>query len=304
MENLENQLEKLSDKAILREIARRFEEKNASVIEMEEMTKKLLELNEKTKESEKIKSQFLSLIKNEFNNPISSVLNLTNSLIHNINTDRALEISKLINSDVAKLDFFFKNIFAATEIEAGEIANYYSNIKIDSILEDVLETIKYTIDEKKLKVEIKEITNQDIISDSSKIYLILLNLISNACEYSFKEGIINIYISSDDEYLKITVKDSGEGIQDEIKENIFNRFSKFNSGETRAESGLGLGLSVVLGEVEALGGMIHYKSQRGDTKFIVKIPKINEELADSSMGSNELFFDTFDDGENSGDKEF
>lgn len=302
MEHLENQLEKLSDKALLREIARRFEEKSASVVEMEEMTKKLLELNEKTKESEKIKSQFLSLIKNEFNNPITSVLNLTNSLINNIKTDRALEIAKLINSDVAKLDFFFKNIFAATEIEAGEIANFYSNIQIDSILEDVLESLQDLIKEKNLTIQIDNKIHKEIISDSSKIYLILLNLISNACEYSYKDGIIKIIISDNEESLIIEVEDFGEGIKDEIKDRIFNRFSKFNSGETRAESGLGLGLSVVIGEVEALEGNIEYTTKRGDTKFLVKLPKVTDELADSSLSSNELFFDTFD--EDNSNKEF
>lgn len=301
-----NDLEKLSDKILLKEIGRRFEEKSASVKEMEEMTKKLLELNEKTKESEKIKSQFLSLIKNEFNNPISSLLNLTNSLVNNINTDRALELSKLINLEASKLDFFFKNIFAATEIEAGEIANYYSSINLNSIVKDVIDNLKEICEDKNLKINFTNNCHGEVISDSEKIYLIILNLVSNACEYSFKNSEINIIIDGDDRSFLISVEDFGEGINSKIKEEIFNRFSKFNSGETRAESGLGLGLSVVLAEMEALEGIIDFQSERGETVFNIKIPKVNKELEtiDNSASSNEFFFDSFDEDEDSDEKEF
>ena len=69
-------LHNLSDESILQEIERRFKEKNASIEESEFLNKKLIDLNQRLIEVDSVKSEFLSLIKNEFNNPISSVLNI------------------------------------------------------------------------------------------------------------------------------------------------------------------------------------------------------------------------------------
>jgi phosphopantetheinyl transferase (holo-ACP synthase) len=74
-------IQEISDKTLLDEISRRFAEKEASIKEMEFMTKKLLDMNEKTKEAEATKSKFLSLIKNEFNNPISTLLSLSKKIV-------------------------------------------------------------------------------------------------------------------------------------------------------------------------------------------------------------------------------
>ncbi len=298
-------LREVDDKVIIAEIERRFEEKNASMNEMEFLTKKLLELNEKAKESEKIKTQFLSLIKNEFNNPLSSLLNLASSLINSSHKDRLNEVSRLINMEIRKLDFYFKNIFAATEIEAGEIANYYSAVNFKNVFEDVLYSLKYLTEDKNLQVEFIDNCKYKIISDSEKIYLILLNLISNGCEHSYPNTRVIITLDCDEKCFYVEVKDFGEGINIDFKKEIFNRFTKYSSGKTRAQVGLGLGLSVALGEAEALDGTIDFVSNEGETTFIVKIPKVNEELIsiDSSESSNELFFDNFNEGEIEG-KEF
>ena len=298
------------DKDIIAEISRRFNEKSASMKEMEFLTKKLLEVNEKALESEKIKTQFLSLIKNEFNNPLSSLLSLGNSLKTHLDKEKSGEkideITKFINMEIRKLDFYFKNIFAATEIEAGEIANYYSSINFKNTLDDVLYTLKYLIEDKNLNIEFIDSCQSQIISDSEKIYLILLNLISNACEHSYRDSKIIFKLECDEKYFFLTITDFGEGISKHFKKEVFNRFTKYSSGKTRAEVGLGLGLSITLGESEALDGAIDFETKEGETIFTVKIPKVNEKLMsmDSSESSNELFFDSFEDDDESEAKEF
>lgn len=296
-------LRDVADKEIIEEVARRFEEKNASMREMEFLTKKLLELNEKTQESEKIKTQFLSLVKNEFNNPISTLLNISNSLVNKKHRERYDEMIKIVDLELLKLDFYFKNIVAATEIEAGEIGNYYSIINFENILDDVFKSLKYLIEEKNLNVNFKNSSKDKIVSDSEKIYLIMLNLISNACEYSYSNSKVYIRLKDDREFFYIEVEDYGEGISLKYHKEIFNRFTKFNTGKTRAQCGLGLGLSVARAEIEALEGEIDFKTKDGNTLFIVKVPKIDEKLieSDNSFSSNELFFD-FDESEN--EKEF
>lgn len=80
----------VTDNELLEEISRRFEEKKSSIKEMEFMTKKLLKMNDKYKHAQDVKSRFLSLIKNEFNNPMSSLLNISNLILKKLAINRCL----------------------------------------------------------------------------------------------------------------------------------------------------------------------------------------------------------------------
>ncbi|MGE4295246.1 MAG: sensor histidine kinase [Campylobacterales bacterium] len=289
-------LHDLTDRDLIAEIQRRFDEKAASIKEMEFMTKKLLELNERTKEAEAIKSQFLSLIKNEFNNPISSLLNLASLLALKKHPERFDEIANMLNMELLRLDFQLKNIFAATEIEAGEIANDYSRIKFTSIYEEVISGFRYLIADKRLTVNLAKCEDEGFIGDANKLYLILLNLISNACEFSYPDSKVSVALKKETAGYLITVEDAGEGIGVEFANEVYNRFTKFSSGKTRAHAGLGLGLSVVRGLVESLDGDVTFESQEGYTIFKVTLPAVSAEVAESaSEGGNEFMFEDFGD---------
>ena len=290
------QMTEITDSALLAEIERRFKEKTASVEEMELMTKELLELNEKNKNSQEVKSKFLSLIKNEFNNPMSSLLNLANLMSKKAENPQMNDLSLLMKTELLHLDFSLKNIFSASEIEAGEIANDYSNIDFKEILNEVKEYFSSLIEEKELEIEFIDTLNEILISDSQKIEIILLNLISNACEYSYPKSKISIQLQSNDKEYIICVKDSGEGVYEQYSENIYNRFTHFETGKTRATAGLGLGLSVVRGMVQALDGTIENRFEDGKTIFTFTIKKVDENRVDIATGiaSNGFLFDDSD----------
>ena len=286
----------ITDNDLLKEISRRFEEKKSSINEMEFMTKKLLELNEKNKQAQEVKSKFLSLIKNEFNNPMSSLLNLVNMMLKKTDDPKILELSNMMSMELTKLDFSLKNIFSASEIEAGEIANDYSTVDIKDLVDEIINYFSYLIEDKSLHVKYISNCDEKIISDTQKLDIILLNLISNACEYSYENSQINITIDCDTTNYIITVEDSGEGVAHDHAKDIYNRFSHFESGQTRRTAGLGLGLSVTRGMAEALEGSIDNITKDGKTIFLVTLPKINEEQVELSqgLGSNEFIFDDAD----------
>ena len=288
----------ISDAELLREIGRRFEEKASSIQEMEFMTKKLLDMNETSKKADEVKSQFISLIKNEFNNPLSSLLNFSNRLLKTDDISKVHTIASMMKMDLTKLDFSLRNIFAASEIEAGEIANDYTTVNVKDIFDEISQYLEYLVHEKSISLEYK---NKDCItefvSDSQKIYIILLNLISNACEYSYPNSPVNVSLACDENNFIIEVEDLGEGIHKDHTKEIFNRFVFFNTGKTRASTGLGLGLSVARGMVEALDGTIDNINRDDNTVFIVTIPHIDKSKISftKSIGSNEFMFDNDED---------
>ncbi len=288
------EISKVSDGDLLKEISRRFDEKQSSIAEMEFLTKKLLAMNEESQKAQEVKSKFLSLIKNEFNNPMSSLLNLANLVLKKSDDEKLGSIADMMKIELLKLDFSLKNIFSASEIEAGEIANDYSQIRIEEIYNEVIDYFSYMIAEKKLDVKFENRCDDTVISDAQKLDMILLNLISNACEYSYDDSQVNVIFECDDEKYKIIVEDSGEGIAQDHAKDIYNRFSHFETGKTRRTAGLGLGLSVTRGLAEALDGSIdNVTTEEGKTRFVVTFAKVDESTIDLStgIGANEFMFD-------------
>ncbi|MEF3191312.1 MAG: HAMP domain-containing histidine kinase [Campylobacterales bacterium] len=289
-------MQMIGDADLVREIGRRLDEKNASLRELEFMTKKLTDLNQRLIEMDSVKTRFLSLIKNEFNNPISSVLNLCNLLLSKKHPEKHDEIVKMAHMELLRLDFQVKNIIAASEIEAGHTENYFSRITLTSILDEVLLSFGYLMADKNLSLEVKDEIGEPIVSDSQKLYLILLNLISNACEFSFRDQKIVVRFAREGEMLVLEVQDTGESIDVVHKLSVYNRFTQYSKGLTRPHTGLGLGLSVAKGMVEALNGAIDFESQEGGvTTFVVHLPLVDPAMcASSSESSGEFLFDDFD----------
>lgn len=281
----------VSDNELLREIGRRFDEKSASITEMEFMTKKLLEMNEKSKEVEEAKSYFLSLIKNEFNNPLSSLLSLSKKIHKEVDVERLNSIGTMMRSELTYLDFSLKNIFAASEIEYGEMGSAYARLVVEDITAEVVDYFEHIIKEKSLTVIVFNTIEEKMVADAQKLYLILLNLLSNACEYSYPNSNINIRFSSIGNMYEIRVEDYGEGVYEDHTKNIYNRFYKYNTGKTRPGQGLGLGLSVVKEISESLNGSVDHYNKNDMTTFIVKLAHIDEKSLSISegLGSDEFF---------------
>lgn len=286
----------VSDAVLLEEVKRRFDQKNSTLDEMAFLTKKLYVLNEKLKEHDSIKGEFLSLIKNVFNNPLSSLLNLSSMMRKNEDSPKTQTMKQLLDMELRKLDFQLNNIFTAAEIEAGEIANYWSEIDLRLIIEEVKESFAYLIEEKALNFDIDVALDRLIVSDAKKLHTIFANLISNACEYSFPRTRVGIKAYIRDESLCVSVSNVGDVISKEYKKEIFSRFKKVGVRESKARTsvdGLGLGLSIVSSLAESLDGDVEYSSTEKETKFSICLKLQDQDKAEALMSesANEFMFD-------------
>lgn len=292
---MENSLETVADAALLKEIERRFQEKSASITEMEFLTKKMIALNEQAKESEALQSMFLSLVQNEFNNPMSVLLLLSKKTLAS-SSDGCAESGMLhiMRQELLRLDFQLANIFSVTEIESGDISNHIEYIDIEETYSEVIDKLHYMIDEKNIEMIFKNKIVDKFASDSSKLEQIILNVLSNAVHFSFNDQKVITEVFIEDEKVHITVEDSGEGIKQVHKADIYNRFSQFHAGEARTCSGLGLGLSVVRAYIDTLDGSIDFESKENYTKFLITLPLIDAK-SDMDIASDDVFFDDFDD---------
>lgn len=258
--------------------------------EMEFLTRKILDLNKMLIDSEKAKTRFLSLIANELNNPMTAILGLLPHFMPP-EGDSKRQIFDLLQQEAFTLNFRIQNLVAAAEIESGVLDISHALVDPNELLEEALSALKFVIHEKNLRVNVFNELASAIVSDPKKLYLIILNVLSNAVCYGNSDGRVDIKISQDSSSLFLSVTDDGRGPDVEFKPQIFTRFSY----GPMSGHGLGIGLSIVREYCELMGGSIDYVVDKGTVMFTIQLPLVTQLSDSSACGSNDFLFDTFDD---------
>lgn len=292
----------ISDEDLLLELDKRFKECKNMLNEQKQLSRELVLANQKLMESEAMKTHFISSITNEIINPFSSILGLSRNilLVNKEDWEKARNMARLIHSEAFSLDFQFRNIFAAANIEAGELLPECSKINIEELINDVADSFRHEAEKKNIHIIIENhFPSVTFKTDSDKLKLITANLLSNAIKYNTNNGslIIKLQLSAND--LVLSIRDTGIGINNQHKELIFDRFKRIDEQINSINRGHGLGLSIVKSLVELLSGSIEVKSESGmGSEFIIRIPEsdccnslysINDENDLNILCNNEIF---------------
>jgi signal transduction histidine kinase len=292
---------KITDDELLDELKRRFEQNKIAVKELKTLNNELKIVNKKLEESESLKSHFISNITNEIINPFTSILGLSRAIlsVDKENWKKVVSMIALIHSEAFTLDFQFRNIFVAAKIEAGEIFPEILNVDVENVIESVIDSFKFETRRKKVQVDLnfniptKEGESFLFKTDPEKLKLILANLLSNAVNFSFEGGTVEINVVEEFSNLVISVRDHGVGISKENQKIIFDRFKRLDSGINSLNRGHGLGLSVNKAIIEMLDGKIDIQSELGKGAcFTIRIPESDISTSDFASEANETFFDS------------
>lgn len=286
----------LSDEELIDLLQSRLKQKKNTLTEVA-MFRELEALSAKLKQSEQMKSHFLSNIRNEINNPVASVLGLSKAMLQSDNLDREQRqrYAFLIHNEIFNLDFQMKNIFAAAEIEASEMKVQPSFVDIKKLIGQVHEALAFKIDKKRIDLQISmECSDLAFCTDPYMVHLVALNLLSNAIEFSLEGGRVNLEVIVSDEHLHLKIQDYGVGIDEQDHKKIFERFTQLDQGSTKIHAGQGLGLSITKEVVETMQGTLKLKSALGDgCEFVVFLPALRLPgygAPDTSESFNEFLF--------------
>lgn len=258
--------------------------------EVEFLSRKLLDLNKQLIDSEKAKSRFLSLVANSLINPISVLLSMIPHLAPK-NDERREQIYTMVHEQALILDFRIQNLLSAAEIENGQVDISYALINPTELVNEAIESLKYSILVKNIQINIDNTLEHKIVSDPHKLYLILRNILDNGCSFGIEKGIIDVVIGQNGSKLVISITNQGEAPHVEYKPQLFTRFAHGPEGY----HGLGLGLSVVRDLCELMDGSIDYDSDGSSVTFTVTLPLETSLKNSEACGSNEFLFESFDD---------
>ncbi|ADR34611.1 histidine kinase [Sulfuricurvum kujiense DSM 16994] len=254
------------------------------------LSRKILELNKQLMESEKVKSRFLSLIASELNNPMTALLGMIPHLTPPAGDPRE-EIFELAHDEALLLESRIQNLVAASEIESGMMDVTHASVNPEKLVEEALEEFKYKLKRKNISVIVESSLKEKIVTDPKKLYLILKNIIANACDYGDPDAIVNINIVQKGSEIIVTVKNRGHGPNVKYKAQVFTRFAEGMEGS----HGLGLGLSIARELCGLIDGKIDYETDETSVTFTVTIPEQAVQADSEACGSNEFLFESFDD---------
>ena len=243
----------------------------------EDCFSQISKLNAKLIQSESSKTRFLSLIRNEFDNPMVGMVTLLRQLNQpNSETmdEDARETLHLVYMDALKLNFQLSNIISVASVETGVLEHNTTIFNIASMLDDIDDALRHIFETKLLKVTKN-------IQCSEEIFY----------EYSTPSTEVEINIFEDDGKLFISVRNRGDKIKD--SKAIFDAFYQQTDGYNRTHQGLGVGLSVVGAFVDFLGGDIFITRDGDSNVFVASVPSLEQDSAIGFGGELDAFF--FDD---------
>ena len=239
------------------------------------------EIIEKLQNSLISQEEFIANVSHELKTPlnvISSAVQLFQMYCYNGSLDERREnIIKYIDSiklNSYRLSKLINNIVDSSKIKAGFFEINLSNNNIVEAVEEIVMSVTSFTECKGLNIIFDtDIEEKYIAFDPEKIERIVLNLLSNAIKFSDKGDEIIVHLKDKKEFVEISVKDNGIGIEEDHLNMIFDRFKQVNESLSRNVQGTGIGLSLVKSIVELHGGSISVESEVGKgSKFIVMIP--------------------------------
>jgi len=229
------------------------------------------------KKIEQLKSQFVSMVAHELKTPLAAVLGYLDILVDkSIEIPQEKRIEYLSRSDIrlkGSLELV-NDLLDISRMEMNTKQREIADVVLVDIVNQALELQELEIRKKNIIVEKSiPIDLPSLHIDRDEAIKIINNLVSNAVKYNKEDGKIIINASSDNNNIKITIEDTGIGLNEKDLEKLFHQFFRAKNKYTRAISGTGLGLSIVKRLVEANHGKINVESVFSEgTKFTIHFP--------------------------------
>ena len=227
----------------------------------------------------RMKDEFLANMSHELRTPLNAILGITESLSEQLAgplNEKQLHYVNVVNESGQHLLGMINDILDLAKVEAGKIILDVNPVKARNVCESSLRMVKELAHQKKLDVSFN--MDEDITfihADERRLKQVIVNLLSNAVNYTPEGGKIGLDVHGDREnqQIQFAVWDTGPGIHPDELPHLFKPFVQLDSGLTREHNGTGLGLVLVSEMVRLHGGGVYVESEPGSgSRFIVTLP--------------------------------
>jgi PAS domain S-box-containing protein len=229
------------------------------------------------KKIEQMKDEFVSMVSHELRTPLTSIqgsLGLVLSKVLGEIPPRVQELLEIANNNTIRLKDLINDILDIQKIHEEKIKFKMEQFNLTNLIKESIALNEAYGEKYKINFVFESSFPELLIkSDRSRLIQVMTNFLSNASKFSNEGNDVLINTEILNENVRVSVTNKGQGIPDEFKSRIFEKFFQVDSASTRKFGGTGLGLSICKLIIEKLGGKINFTSNQGiSTTFYFDLP--------------------------------
>ena len=231
--------------------------------------------------SSNAKLDFLYNMSHDIRSPMNAIVELSKSLreVEEFNEENIRADIKSIKFSCNNLVEIVNNILDVNKIASGKEDLQLKEYNLNKLLADMPYVIETRIGSKPIKLEfdIDQNIASKLIGDTTKLYRVIMNILTNSVKYT-EVGKIRLSIkgeiNGDIQNLSMRISDTGYGIKKEDFDKMFTKFNRLDDATDNAIEGTGLGLVITKKYVDSMGGKIWFESEYGaGTVFFIELPQ-------------------------------
>ena len=253
-----------------------------------EVEDKLRRANEKLKENDELKNEFISMVSHEMRTPLSIFKNVISNALAGVMgrlSQKLTDNLKTMDEGIDRLTRVIDNFLDISRIEAGKIELRYVELNLSEVAHEVVDSFIQLARNKGVELQSVIPDGRYIVeADRDKTIQVFTNLIGNAIKYiSVENGRVSVKLKDLGDEVEVDVVDNGIGIDEGDIQKVFNRFTRIEK-VAAGTHGTGLGLAIAKKLVEMQGGRIWAESTPGQgSAFCFTIPKSQEKRQENSQ---------------------
>lgn len=244
---------------------------NSSTKEIDDLVNTINHLSVTLKNQDMLRKRLTSDVAHELRTPLTTLQSHLEAMLDGIwEVSRERLIS--IKEEILRLTKLVGDLEELAKYERENLKLEKTEFDIKKLLQKSLQNFETELKIKNMKASIKG-NALPIFADKDKINQVFINIFSNAIKYSSDNGQIETELNNNENWLEISIKDTGIGISSEDLPHIFERFYRADQSRNRITGGAGIGLSIVKAIVDAHNGKIEVKSEQNKgTEFKIFLP--------------------------------
>jgi signal transduction histidine kinase len=214
---------------------------------------------------ERLKEEFLSMVSHDLRSPLSSIKLFCSGLLAKETKEftaydkQAVEVA---HNEVNRLIRLVNSLLDLSMIRSGKLELNREEIDLADLLDKVRSGAAYAARFRNVSVVI-EAAGTIVVADYDRIYQVVENLLGNALKYTRKNSTVCLKVTQQKDYVRVSVKDEGEGIAEDFREKIFDRFQQIDDVDSTVHGGKGLGLAICKFIIVQHGGEVGVSSEPG-----------------------------------------
>jgi len=243
--------------------------------EAETAQRLLTEQNERLREADRLKDEFVALVSHDLRTPLTSITGYVELALEDELSDETRGFLGVVARNSERLLALVNDLLFVARLQAGEMSLDRSQLDLADVVRDAVRSLQPRAASKQISLT----TSVDVLprldGDRGRILQVLDNLVSNAIKFTPEGGSVHVSLHGDAERAVIEVSDNGIGIPPDAQRRLFERFFRAENAVARQVPGTGLGLYIVRVVAEAHGGAVTVRSNLGEgSTFRLELPVV------------------------------